>query len=61
MQLTLAFIDPPNQSRKDADPEQASIAWDGIDEAARLSALTILARLIVQTLVATREKVAGHD
>jgi hypothetical protein len=55
MQLTLALFNPPNQRSEIAAPERASIAWDHVDEASRLTALAILARLIVQMLAADQE------
>jgi hypothetical protein len=56
MQLRLAFFNPPNQPSEISAPEHASIAWGHVDEASRLRALAILARLIVQMLAADQEE-----
>ena len=61
MQLTLLNLVPPNQPPEVSIPTQVPTAWDGIDEASRLTALAILARLIAQMLVANREKAALDD
>jgi len=44
MQLNLDLFDQPNV------PPRASAAWEQIDEAARLAAIEILARLITHML-----------
>ena len=61
MQLTLWFLELPDQPSKISSPRRASTAWDGIDEASRLTALAILTRLIVQMLAADLEKGASDD
>jgi hypothetical protein len=61
MQLTLWFLEPPDQPSKISTPKRASTAWDGIDEASRLTALAILTRLIVQMLAADLENGASDD
>jgi hypothetical protein len=61
MQLTLAFLNLPDQSPKGSTSDHRSTAWDDIDETSRLAALAILARLIAQMLTAEREKGAGND
>ena len=44
MQLSLDFFDQPDV------PPRAPIAWEQIDEAARMAAIEILARLISRLL-----------
>jgi hypothetical protein len=44
MQLNLEFFDQPDV------PPSAPAAWDQIDEAARMAAIEILARLIARLL-----------
>ena len=44
MQLSLEFFDPPDV------PPRAPAAWEQIDEAARMAAIDILARLISRLL-----------
>ena len=61
MQLTLCFLERPDQRSKIPTPKRASTAWDGIDETSRLTALTILTRLIVQMLAADLENGASDD
>ena len=60
MQLTLAFLDPPDPS---VDPHSASLApplWEQLDEATRSAALEILTRLIARMLVAAANG-ASHE
>jgi hypothetical protein len=61
MQLRLAFLNPPDQPLRPSGPGLASAAWDHLDEASRLTALAILARLIAQMLAAEPDKAASHD
>jgi hypothetical protein len=49
MQLNLAFLDQPDLPLSPAAPQGA---WDQLDEASRVAALGILARLIARTLTA---------
>ena len=44
MQLSLDFFDSPDA------PPRAPVAWEQIDEAARMAAIEILARLISRLL-----------
>jgi hypothetical protein len=60
MQLTLAFLDPPDQLGGRLSESLASILWEQLDEAARGAALEILARLIARMLVATANE-ANHE
>lgn len=56
MQLTLTFLDLPAPQAPDPLPPAASspatVPWNQLDEAARLAALEILARLIARMLAA---------
>lgn len=60
MQLNLAFLDPaqPPSDRPPTSPALA--AWEQLDEAARLAALAVLARLIARML-ADALKENGHE
>jgi hypothetical protein len=58
MQLTLAFLKQPDQGPAKS---LASTPWDRLDEASRIAALAILARLMAQMLTSRPEKVAGND
>jgi hypothetical protein len=57
MQLKLAFIDPPDLPSDPSSIPPSTAAWNQIDEASRVAALEILARLIARMLRAkpTRE------
>ena len=59
MQLKLAFLDPPDLA---PNPPAAPLvtAWRQLDEASRIAALEILARLIARVLSA-RSKREGSD
>jgi hypothetical protein len=58
MQFTLAFLDQPDPpAAQNVDPS----TWDQLDQASRIAALDILARLIAQMLTSRPEKVASND
>ena len=61
MQLNLAFLDPaqPPSGRPPTDLPPA--AWEQLDEAARLAALAVLARLIARMLAEASAKENGHE
>jgi hypothetical protein len=61
MQLNLAFLDPaqPLSGRPPTSPPQA--AWEQLDEAARIAALAVLARLIARMLADVPAKENGHE
>lgn len=65
MQLKMPFLEtnepppPPTPSSTSASPP--STAWDNFDEAARIAALGVLARLIARMLAAAPDKEAGHE
>lgn len=61
MQLNLAFLDP-TQPRSGRPPTRApQAAWEQLDEAARLAALGVLARLIARMLADAAAKENGHE
>ena len=57
MQLNLAFLDPPQPPPTRPSPA----AWEQLDEAARLAALGVLARLIARMLAAAPAKENDHE
>jgi hypothetical protein len=57
MQLNLAFLDQPYPS---SPSSTAPSAWDQLDEASRMAALEILARLIARILT-TLPAMGGSD
>jgi hypothetical protein len=61
MQLNLAFLDPaqPPARRPPTSPPPA--AWEQLDEAARLAALAVLARLIARMLAEASVQENGHE
>ena len=59
MQLKLAFLDPPDLALSPS-PAAPLTAWQQLDEASRVAALEILARLIARML-STRSKREGSD
>jgi hypothetical protein len=58
MQLILAFLEPLNRP---PTPSPASKPWDQVDEASRVAALEILARLIAKMAVAESGKARNND
>ena len=60
MQLNLAFLDPPNPASNPSPAAPLATAWRQLDEASRVAALEILARLIARMLSA-RLKMEGSD
>ena len=61
MQLNLAFLNPPEppSGRAPRSPPQA--AWAQLDEAARIAALGVLARLIARMLADAPAKETGNE
>jgi len=55
MQLNLEFFDQPDV------PPSAPVAWEQIDEAARMAAIEILARLIARLLPDDPAMEAGDE
>jgi hypothetical protein len=60
MQLKLAFLDPPDLAPNPFPPAPPATTWRRLDEASRVAALEILARLIARMLSA-RAKREGSD
>jgi hypothetical protein len=54
MQLPLEFVDP-------APPPPSPAPWDQLDEAVRVAALEILARLISRMLTAKQPQETSND
>jgi hypothetical protein len=52
MQLNLAFLDPPDLPPTLSPAAPSATAWSQLDEASRIAALEILARLIARMLSA---------
>ena len=61
MQLNLAFLNPPEAPSGSALMSPPVTAWEQLDEAARLAALGVLARLIARMLVDAAAKEMGHE
>jgi len=61
MQLTLAILDPLDQPQSLSAPSPAPAPWDQLDDASRLAALEILARLIARMLAAEPVKGASNE
>ena len=59
MQLNLAFLDPPQPPSGPAPASPPPAAWEQFDEAARLAALGVLARLIARMLADAAAKENG--
>ena len=51
MQLKLAFLDPPHLAPNPSSAAPLATAWRQLDEASRVAALEILARLIARMLI----------
>jgi hypothetical protein len=61
MQLNLAFLDLPNPPPSPAPTSPPPATWDQLDEAARIAALEVLARLIARMLADPLTRGAGHE
>jgi hypothetical protein len=61
MQLNLAFLDLPDPPPSPAPTSPPPTAWEQLDEAARIAALELLARLIVRMLADAPTRGAGHE
>jgi hypothetical protein len=60
MQLKLPFLDPTDLAPNPSQAAPLATAWQQLDEASRIAALEILARLIARMLSA-RSKREGSD
>jgi len=61
MQLQLAFLDPPDLHPNPSPAAPLATAWNQIDEASRVAALEILARLIARMLKAKSMREASDE
>jgi hypothetical protein len=62
MQLNLAFLDQPDPSpRPSATAPPVTAAWEQLDEATRIAALEILARLIARMVAPDPAKEASDE
>jgi hypothetical protein len=61
MQLNLAFLDPPEAPSGPALTGPPPAAWEQLDEAARIAALGVLARLIARMLVGAPTKEKSYE
>ena len=61
MQLTLALLEPPDPPNRKQENTLAAKPWDQLDEAAQVTALEILARLIAQMVAAESEGRTSND
>jgi hypothetical protein len=60
MQLNLAFLAVPEPPSSPA-PTSPPATWEQLDEAARIAALGVLARIIARILLDTPAKGAGNE
>jgi hypothetical protein len=61
MQLNLAFLNPPEPPSGPAPTNPPPAAWEQLDEAARIAALGVLARLIARMLADAPAKETGNE
>lgn len=61
MQLNLAFPDQPDLPPSPSPAAPSATAWDQLDEASRIAALEILARLIARMLAARSTTEASDE
>jgi hypothetical protein len=61
MQLNLAFLNPPQSPSGRAPTNPPPAAWEELDEAARIAALGVLARLIARMLADAPVKEKGNE
>jgi hypothetical protein len=57
MQLSLAFVDPPDPPPANSPPTP----WERLDEAARMAALEVLARLIARMVAAQQARETSDE
>ena len=61
MQLNLAFLDQPDLPPNLSPAAKSATAWEQLDEASRLAAIEILARLIARMLAARSTREASDE
>ena len=61
MQLNLAFLDPPDLPPNPPPAAPSATAWEQLDEASRIAALEILARLIARMISARSTREASDE
>jgi hypothetical protein len=61
MQLDLAFLDRPDLPPNPSPTVRSATAWEQLDEASRIAALEILARLIARMLSARSTREASDE
>ena len=61
MQLNLAFLNLPEPPSSPTPTSPPPAAWEQLDEAARIAALGVLARIIVRMLVDAPAKETGNE
>jgi hypothetical protein len=61
MQLNLAFLNLPEPPSSPAPTSPPPATWEQLDEAARIAALGVLARIIVRMLVDAPAKETGNE
>jgi hypothetical protein len=61
MQLNLAFLKPPEPPSGPAPTSPLAAAWEQLDEAARIAALSVLARLIARMLADAAAEETGNE
>jgi len=61
MQLNLVFLDPPDPAASSAPSRRIPIVWEQLDEAARIAALELLARMIARMMAEAPLKEIGHE
>ena len=61
MQLNLAFLNPTEPPSGSAPTNPPPAAWEQLDEAARIAALGVLARIIARMLVDAPAKETGNE
>jgi hypothetical protein len=61
MQLNLAFLNLPEPPSSPVPTSPPPAAWEQLDEAARIAALGVLARIIARMLVDAPAKETGNE
>ncbi len=61
MQLNLAFLDRPDLPPNPLPAAPSATAWEQLDEASRIAALEILARLIARMISARSTREASDE